>query len=56
MIVIRLFVIRVIGVMSFRRIMRFGFVIGVMRFIVERVMRWISVRIAVRSCVGVVVR
>jgi hypothetical protein len=43
--VIRLFVRHVIGVMNIKPIMRFGFVIDVMRFIVRTAMKWINVRI-----------
>ena len=40
-----LFVKRVTGVMNFKRIMRFGFVIGVMPFIAVGVMKWINAMI-----------
>jgi hypothetical protein len=55
MIVIRLFALAAIGVMSIRQITRFGFVIGVMPFIVSDVMKWTSVRIVAKLFVGVVV-
>ena len=41
----------VIGATSFRQITKLGSVIDVMHFIVGRAMKWINVRIAVRSYV-----
>lgn len=54
MIVTPLFATRVTGVMNFKPIMKSGCVIDVIRFIVELVMKWISVRIVQKLCVGIV--
>jgi hypothetical protein len=50
----RIFVKLVTGVMNFKPIMRLGCVIDVMPFIVEPVMKWISVMIVEKWCVRLV--
>ncbi len=43
------------GVMNFKQIMKFAFVIAAMHFIVDIAMRWINVMIVEKSCVRLAV-
>jgi hypothetical protein len=56
MIVTRLFALHVTGVMNIKQIMKLGFAIDVMPFIVRVVMRWINVKIVERLFVVAAVR